>query len=160
MASDIAKRLRELRDIAGLTQAEVAEAAGRRWQAVSEWERGKRPPSWTALERLSARFGWPMPVFLEGGPVPSAVVNRPVTPTADAGLTRGLYRSWRVSEGRPARPAYGDDLAGKSLDQLLEMLEGYLWGATQKDDPRARELMNAVRTAAEREKAKPKEGEP
>jgi transcriptional regulator with XRE-family HTH domain len=50
-------RLRELREAAGLTQQQVADAVGCSWQAVSRWERDKREPGWSQVIALCAALG-------------------------------------------------------------------------------------------------------
>ena len=47
------ERLKELREAAGLTQAELAERAGLSQRAVSHWEQKLREPSWSAVVALS-----------------------------------------------------------------------------------------------------------
>lgn len=76
IAKDLGIRLREAREAAGLAQNEVAEAAGRQWQAVSDWERGVRRPPWRVLAQLEKLLGWPHEVFVEGGPRPAAKIHK------------------------------------------------------------------------------------
>lgn len=51
------KRLRELREAHGSTQAALAEAAGMVPNALARLERGERQPSWDAVLRLAAALG-------------------------------------------------------------------------------------------------------
>jgi transcriptional regulator with XRE-family HTH domain len=51
------KRLRELRDRAGLTQESLAEASGVPIWTVRNYEQGRREPSWKGLLRLAAALG-------------------------------------------------------------------------------------------------------
>jgi DNA-binding XRE family transcriptional regulator len=85
LATDLGSRLADLREAMGWTQEQLADAVGRRTNAVSEWERGVHRPPASALIRLCRNFGWPETIFEEGGPMPSTVVNRPAmareTPT-------------------------------------------------------------------------------
>lgn len=51
-------RLRELREAAGLTQPELARKAGAGEKAsVSNWEQGRRVPSWTSIVALCNALG-------------------------------------------------------------------------------------------------------
>ncbi len=54
---DIAAALREARDQAGLSQAQLAERAGTSQSSVACYEGGHRVPSWRALDRLLAACG-------------------------------------------------------------------------------------------------------
>jgi transcriptional regulator with XRE-family HTH domain len=50
-------RLRELREAAGMTQQQLAERVGVRWEAVSRWERGVREPLWSNVLALAEALG-------------------------------------------------------------------------------------------------------
>lgn len=50
-------RLRALRESAGLTVAELAEAAGLTRQAVHNYEAGDRRPTWQAVQKLAEALG-------------------------------------------------------------------------------------------------------
>lgn len=50
-------RLRELRERAGLTQAQLADAVGVKVLAVTRWERGEREPGWSNIVALAAALG-------------------------------------------------------------------------------------------------------
>lgn len=77
-ARDIGLRIKDLRAVLGLDQRPFGELAGVGYTQVSEWENGKATPPRGRLERLARRLGVPLAIFEEGGPMPSAVVNRPV----------------------------------------------------------------------------------
>lgn len=51
------RRLRELRMAAGLSQAQLARAAGVGRQYVYQLEAGRRAPSWDVVQRLAAALG-------------------------------------------------------------------------------------------------------
>jgi transcriptional regulator with XRE-family HTH domain len=51
-SSDFGARLRELREAAGLTQKELAEAAGASLRGVAQWEQGVREPAWSSVVML------------------------------------------------------------------------------------------------------------
>jgi transcriptional regulator with XRE-family HTH domain len=52
-----------LRESAGLTVAELAEAAGLTRQAVHNYESGARRPTWDAVQKLAAALGVSTDVF-------------------------------------------------------------------------------------------------
>lgn len=76
VASDVAQRIRDLREAVGWTQAQLAQRVNRLVGAVSKWERGVKRPPRTVLERLAKQQGWPVEIFGEGGPMPSVVIRR------------------------------------------------------------------------------------
>lgn len=77
LAKDIGTRLVELRGILGWSQTELGEAVDRDRGAIGRWERGKGAPPMGVLYKLTAEYGWPMAMFEQGGPRPSAVVTPP-----------------------------------------------------------------------------------
>lgn len=77
-AGNIGARIKDLRTALGLDQRPFGELAGVGYTQVSEWENGKATPPRGRLERLARRLELPLSIFEEGGPMPSAVVNRPV----------------------------------------------------------------------------------
>jgi putative transcriptional regulator len=58
------RRLRELRQEAGLTQTELAERAGVKRDAVARWERGAREPGWFNVVALAEALGVDCLAFL------------------------------------------------------------------------------------------------
>jgi transcriptional regulator with XRE-family HTH domain len=65
LAARLPARLRALREAAGWSQAELAQAAGVSQQAVNTYERGERCPSWEAALRLAAALGVPVGALAE-----------------------------------------------------------------------------------------------
>lgn len=55
--SAFGRRLRALRDAAGMTQQELADAAGIHIITVSKLERGKIDPSWTVVLAVATALG-------------------------------------------------------------------------------------------------------
>jgi transcriptional regulator with XRE-family HTH domain len=51
------ERLRELRDKAGLTQVQLAEASGLPLGSIRNYEQGQREPYWNVLFKLAAALG-------------------------------------------------------------------------------------------------------
>jgi transcriptional regulator with XRE-family HTH domain len=56
-------RLRSLREAAGLTQQQLADLVGVKWESVSRWERGTREPSWGNVLALGKALGVPCTAF-------------------------------------------------------------------------------------------------
>jgi len=56
-AKQFGGRLRELREQAGLTQAQLATAAGVQRLAVARWEAGSREPGWSNVMALCQALG-------------------------------------------------------------------------------------------------------
>lgn len=56
-AGRFAARLRELRQEAGLTQAEAAERLGLPQQTISKWERGEHTPSLKQFPAIAEAYG-------------------------------------------------------------------------------------------------------
>ena len=71
-------RLRELRELAGFTQAELAKLIGVGQNSVSRWERGDQEPQWSACVALSAAIGVPLRAF--GEKVGTPIKVRPPKP--------------------------------------------------------------------------------
>jgi transcriptional regulator with XRE-family HTH domain len=59
------KRLRELREAAGVSQAELGRSLGISQQAVGHWEAGNRVPPLDVLVRLAEVLGVTVNDFLE-----------------------------------------------------------------------------------------------
>ena len=64
-ASWFGARLRELREQAGLTQQQLADKCGVKWEAVSRWERGTREPGWSNVVALAEALGVECTAFLQ-----------------------------------------------------------------------------------------------
>ncbi len=70
-ARQFGRRLRELREAAGLSQKELADRMGVQQTAVSWWERGRREPSFGNAVKLAEALGVNVLAFLEEpAPVP------------------------------------------------------------------------------------------
>ena len=80
MAGDIAIRLADLRHHLGVRQPAFAKLFGRGRKQVSAWENQRQAPPPAVLEWAAEQNGWPLEMFAEGGPMPSAVLHRPLTP--------------------------------------------------------------------------------
>jgi transcriptional regulator with XRE-family HTH domain len=58
-------RLRELREAAGMSQAQLAEKVNVKQHAVSQWEHGHREPTLAVVVQLAETFGVTVMEFLE-----------------------------------------------------------------------------------------------
>jgi transcriptional regulator with XRE-family HTH domain len=102
LASDFGPRLRELREAAGWTQAQLAERAGLHAQGVVKLERGEREPAWSTLLALAAALGVSVAAFAEK-PTTRYVIRGPGRPPkarapAEAPATRARRRG-RAGKG-------------------------------------------------------------
>lgn len=61
--SGIGKRLRELRELAGLTQPALASLAGLSKEGVAGIEQGRRVPGWDTVLALADALGVPLEAF-------------------------------------------------------------------------------------------------
>lgn len=78
VASDLPKRLIELREHLGDSPEVFAGRFGRGESQWYEWQAGRQLPRRGALERAAKLHEWPHSVFEEGGPKPKDAVNRSV----------------------------------------------------------------------------------
>ena len=78
-------RLRELRELAGFTQAELAKLIGVGQNSVSRWERGDQEPQWSACVALASAIGVPLRAFGEAVGTPIKVKPPKPKPADDGG---------------------------------------------------------------------------
>jgi transcriptional regulator with XRE-family HTH domain len=80
MASEIGrqvgKKLRELREARGFTQAQLAGLLGKSVETISNFERGKVVTSLLTLDQLAGHFGVAVGVFFSDAPTPSLQGHR------------------------------------------------------------------------------------
>lgn len=81
MENEFGQILQELRKSAGLSQKELAEKSGLSQNGISQWERGEREPTWTAVKTLAAALG----VSCEAFQMKPAVEEKPVKPATKKG---------------------------------------------------------------------------
>jgi transcriptional regulator with XRE-family HTH domain len=90
-----AERLRELREKAGLTQQQLADASGLPVGSLRNYEQGQREPYWQVVFRLAAALGVGCEAFAdcEGAEVPAAGTRArpqaPPSPTSPTPTRRG-----------------------------------------------------------------------
>jgi len=76
---EFGRRLRELREQAGLTQAQLGEKIGVGWLAVSRWENGTREPGWGNVKALADALGVSCEAFRQ--PAADRAPSKPGRPT-------------------------------------------------------------------------------
>jgi len=86
-----AGRLRELREAAGLSQAELAELAGLHRFGVAKLEQGVREPSWATVQALADALGVDCRAFqgAKGKTVPRSPGRPPKKPVAPSPAKKG-----------------------------------------------------------------------
>jgi transcriptional regulator with XRE-family HTH domain len=99
-ASWFGARLRELRQQAGLTQQQVAERCGVKWETVSRWGRDTREPSWSNVVALAKALGVECTAFLQDPG--RALPPRPGRPPKPAAESADQQQSKRP-RGRPRK---------------------------------------------------------
>lgn len=72
--TDFGKRLKSLREAAGLSQKQLAEASGLSQQAIGHWETGIREPTWANVAALCTALGVSCEAFRADG-TPSSPAN-------------------------------------------------------------------------------------
>src|SRR5262245_48935669 len=90
-AEAFGRRLRELREEAGLTQKQLAEKAGLSQRGIANWELGLREPLWSNAVALAAALGVEVGAFLQppGEPKEARVGRPPKKPEAEPEPKKG-----------------------------------------------------------------------
>ena len=103
----ISERIKYLRDLHSLTQAELGKIAGVSDKAVSTWENGSAEPRMGAVQRMSEYFGVSKGWLIGESPLDD---NSPVFVCSDDDERRllALYRSLNVLGKRRALEAVED----------------------------------------------------
>jgi transcriptional regulator with XRE-family HTH domain len=91
MKQTFAAKLKEQREAAGLSQAELAKRAGLHTQAVAKLEQGIRDPAFATVQVLASALGVSVAVFEETAPSSAPAAAVPAKP-----------------RGRPRKPPSGD----------------------------------------------------
>lgn len=86
----IARNIAALRQAAGMTQLDLAEALHYSDKAVSKWERGESVPDVSVLKHIADLFHVTVDRLLQDGPVPSTAPAAPAPVPASAQRTRRL----------------------------------------------------------------------
>jgi len=98
IASDFAARIKNLREVLGLTQAALGMMLGVNGSQVSMWERGEQRPHKKSLNRWAEEQGWPVKIFAEGGPMPLDAVNLDANGTLGVEAAMVLRKIGKASE--------------------------------------------------------------
>lgn len=85
----LGKAIVQLRELAGVSQAWLAESVGRSEAAVSRWENGKSTPSAYDIRRLMEIFEAPADLLLDPPDVPVSPVAKLLEERAAAGVRKG-----------------------------------------------------------------------
>lgn len=86
----IARNIAALRQAAGMTQLDLAEALHYSDKAVSKWERGESVPDVSVLKHIADLFHVTVDSLLQDGPAPSTAPAAPAPVPASAQRTRRL----------------------------------------------------------------------
>jgi transcriptional regulator with XRE-family HTH domain len=92
-----ARRLRQLRDAAGLTQTQLAEKAGLHRQGIAKLETGEREPAWATVQALAGALGVGCSEFEDGGAGEAEPSRARRRPRKDAGQVEAAPKK---SKGR------------------------------------------------------------
>jgi transcriptional regulator with XRE-family HTH domain len=100
LRSQLGNRLRELREKHGFTQQQLAQAIGKSWETISNFERGKTLPSLVTLEQLAGLLRLSMRDFFDNRVIEPSISDldiilaelRPLDP-ADKALAIELLRT-------------------------------------------------------------------
>ena len=100
IAGNFPVRIKNLRDaLGGVTQSELGDMLGVNGSQVSSWERGLQRPHKKSLRRWAEEHGWPVRIFMEGGPMPLDVVGLTANGTLEIEAAQVLRKISRATEG-------------------------------------------------------------
>lgn len=90
-------RLKQIREGRGVSQQQLADAAGVSLRAVSHWEQGLRSPSWDAVQAVCRALDVDCTVFQDGagepaGPTPATRPRGRPRKTPEPGKPKGRKR--------------------------------------------------------------------
>jgi repressor LexA len=95
----LAKKIKMIRNNAGMTQEEFGKVLGLSAMAVSQWENGRAKPRMGSLQKICDDFGVPMSDLLEEDPNPKSVFPKAISVTAPSVATVPLKTIGRVHAG-------------------------------------------------------------
>jgi transcriptional regulator with XRE-family HTH domain len=75
LRSQLGNRLRELREKHGFTQQQLAQAIGKSWETISNFERGKTLPSLVTLEQLAGLLRLSMRDFFDNRVIEPSITS-------------------------------------------------------------------------------------
>lgn len=163
VAGNIAERLEDLRKHLGLRQPAFAKLFGRGRKQASAWKNSRQSPPPAVLEWAAEQHDWPLEMFAEGGPMPSTVVNRPLT--EGNGVQVGPLK---VLELQVHAATLGAPVTITQLDYWLELVRKAATSGSADDERRAKHervverhrqvQADKARSAQQRPPAQPKRG--
>jgi transcriptional regulator with XRE-family HTH domain len=105
-------RLRELREGAGLSRADLAEKAGISERAIVQWERGEREPSWSMVLALAAALEVDVNTFAQP-PTTQETARGPGRPRKASGTAQETRTGAEPATGKPKEKRGGKARQGK-----------------------------------------------
>jgi transcriptional regulator with XRE-family HTH domain len=122
-ASGFADRLRELREQACMSQAQLAERVGVHTLSISKLERGVHEPLWPLVLAIANALGKPVQEFIvKGGKAPGDASRRP----------RGRPRKAAGGGAEPAPPATPSTPPAADLERQEESARGKARGTGKR----------------------------
>jgi transcriptional regulator with XRE-family HTH domain len=157
VASNIGRRLKDLRETMNWSQQDLADLLDRDLSTVAKWEKGSEPPPKSALDRLADEFDWTVSMFVEGGPMPSDVLEseepepEPEAPPPEPVERKGRRSAPKASGGsRPAAPKE-EGASSQVHSQTIDMRQvhaGWLFDDPETAERRFRKLLRNVEETA------------
>jgi transcriptional regulator with XRE-family HTH domain len=157
VATNIGDRLKDLRGTMNWSQQDLAGLLDRDLGTVAKWEKGVEPVPKSALDRLAEAFDWTVTMFVEGGPMPSDVLEPPVAeaePTPEVpdiaparGAGRRPKRGARPQPAKRAKKADSSQLPSQTID-MRQVRAGWLFEDPETAEKRFRRLLRNVEETA------------
>jgi transcriptional regulator with XRE-family HTH domain len=113
------RRLRELREAAGLTQQALAERVGVKWETISRWERGDREPNWSNILGLAQALGVDCTAFTQP-PATEQPEPKRGRPRKAQGPAQPTEDTTRAVEGDPVAGSQGEAGTRKAKPRMKE----------------------------------------
>ncbi len=155
VASNIGRRLQDLRSTMNWSQQDLADLLGRDLGTIAEWEKGTEPPPKSALDRLADEFDWTVSMFVEGGPMPSDVLETEepepepeAVPTPEPAGRRARPKAQGGSRrAKPKKKADGSQVHSQTVD-MRQVHAGWLFDDPETAELRFRKLLRNVEDTA------------
>ncbi|MDP9196881.1 MAG: helix-turn-helix domain-containing protein [Pseudomonadota bacterium] len=133
----IGDKIRKAREKTGLTQKELGKALGVQPQTVSQWEKNRRNPPYTALSRMQNIIGMNIGEAF-AGPAPAADLISPVNPAVTVSArehTAPWMGNLHIRRDLPVRGTVtaGSDGGPGSADSITEYIDRPPVLATARD---------------------------
>jgi len=136
LRGDIGRRIRELREGAGITLADLARRLSTHPSNIQRWEQGRVSPNWRSLTRIAEALGVALEDLVSGGreeaqASPAASMREVVSYDAELPAMLSRMMSPRASLSDAAMAAPPEQEAQGGIEQVLH-------------DPRLRALRKAL----------------